>query len=81
MNIIETQDDLIRRTTLLEGDLTILRNIVKSLEITITNLTRRVNTLEQNPSIVEGNKQESDSTDSSNSNTEEPIPDQDIPGL
>ena len=56
MNIIEIQDDLIRRTVLLEGDLTILRNLVKSLEITITNLTRRIDELEQNPSIVEGNK-------------------------
>ena len=56
MNIIEIQDDLIRRSTLLEGDLTILRNLVKSLEITITNLTRRIDQLEQNPSIVEGNK-------------------------
>lgn len=45
-----------RRTTLLEGDLTILRNLVKSLEMTITNLTRRVDELEQNPSIIEGNK-------------------------
>lgn len=56
MNIIQIQDDLIRRTTLLEGDLTILRNLVKSLEITITNLTRRIDQLEQNPSIIEGNK-------------------------
>lgn len=81
MNIIEIQNDLIRRTTLLEGDLTILRNLVKSLEITITNLTRRAQELEQSPSIIEGNKQESDSTYSSNANTEEPISDQDIPGL
>jgi len=43
-----------RRTALLEGDLTILRNLVKSLEITITNLTRRIDQLEQNPSIIEG---------------------------
>ena len=56
MNIIQIQDDLIRRAALLEGDLTILRNLVKSLEITITNLTRRIDQLEQNPSIVEGNK-------------------------
>ena len=56
MNIIEIQNDLMRRTTLLEGDLTILRNLVKSLEMTITNLTRRVDELEQNPSIIEGNK-------------------------
>ena len=62
MNIIEIQDDLLRRVTLAEGDLTILRNLVKSLEITITNLTRRINELEQNPSIIEGNKQESGST-------------------
>ena len=62
MNIIEIQNDLIRRTALLEGDLTILRNLVKSLEMTITNLTRRVDELEQNPSIIEGNKQESGST-------------------
>jgi len=51
-----------RRTALLEGDLTILRNLVKSLEITITNLTRRIDELEQNPSIIEGNKQEIGST-------------------
>ena len=56
MNIIEIQNDLMRRTTLLEGDLTVLRNLVKSLEITITNLTRRIDQLEQNPSIIEGNK-------------------------
>ena len=61
MNIIEIQNDLIRRTALLEGDLTILRNLVKSLEMTITNLTRRIDELEQNPSIIEGNKQESGS--------------------
>lgn len=36
-----------RRTALLEGDLTILRNLVKSLEITITSLTRRIDELEQ----------------------------------
>ena len=51
-----------RRTALLEGDLTILRNLVKSLEITVTNLTRRIDELEQNPSIIEGNKQESGNT-------------------
>ena len=62
MNIIEIQNDLIRRTALLEGDLTILRNLVKSLEMTTTNLTRRIDELEQNPSIIEGNKQESGST-------------------
>ena len=56
MNIIEIQDNLIKQTTLLEGDLTILRNLVKSLEITVTNLTRRIDELEQNPSIIEGNK-------------------------
>lgn len=56
MNIIEIQDNLIKQTTLLEGDLTILRNLVKSLEITVTNLTRRIDQLEQNPSIIEGNK-------------------------
>jgi len=56
LNIIEIQNDLMRRTTLLEGDLTVLRNLVKSLEITITNLTRRIDQLEQNPSIIEGNK-------------------------
>lgn len=56
MNIIEIQDDLLRRVTLAEGDLTILRNLVKSLEITVNNLNRRINDLEQNPSIIEGNK-------------------------
>lgn len=57
MNIIEIQNDLLQRVKLLEGDLVILRNIVSSQEQTITNLTRRVNTLEQNPSVIEGNKQ------------------------
>ena len=56
MNIIEIQDDLLRRVTLAEGDLTILRNLVKSLEITVNNLNRRINDLEQNPSIIKGNK-------------------------
>ena len=56
MNIIEIQDDLLQRVKLLEGDLVILRNVVSSQEHTIMYLTRRVNTLEQNPSIVEGNK-------------------------
>ena len=56
MNIIEIHDDLLRRVTLAEGDLTILRNLVKSLEITVNNLNRRINDLEQNPSIIKGNK-------------------------
>lgn len=70
-----------RRTALLEGDLTILRNLVKSLEMTITNLTRRINELEQNPSIIEGNKQGSDSTITSNVDTDSSVSDQDVPGL
>ncbi len=58
MNIIEIQDDLLHRMTLVEGDLVILRNVINSLETTVNNLSRRVYSLEQKPSIVEEDKVE-----------------------
>lgn len=53
MNIIEIQDDLLRRIKLLEGDLIILRNVVNSQDTTISSLIRRLSVLEQKTILSE----------------------------